>query len=104
MICYVTFSGLDEAKTVSRGAVEQKFAACANISPNMTSVYQWEERLVEATEVVVLFKTTKAKIQVLENWIRSVHSYECPCIIWWQADGVTPAYGQWIEEQLTVRP
>jgi periplasmic divalent cation tolerance protein len=41
VLIYTTFSNVDEAKKVGRILVEAHLAACTNILPSMTSIYEW---------------------------------------------------------------
>ena len=39
-------------------SLAEKFAACANILPAVESIYRWKEKIENAGEVIVFFKTT----------------------------------------------
>lgn len=80
-IVYVTASSEPEAFRIAENAVQDKFAACASISPKVSSVYWWEGVVQSAEEYVVILKTTKEKYAQLEHMIKKLHSYENPCII-----------------------
>ncbi|MEZ4754657.1 MAG: divalent cation tolerance protein CutA [Bdellovibrionota bacterium] len=41
-VVLVTCPDLETAKTISRSLVTQKLAACANIIPGLTSIFEWE--------------------------------------------------------------
>ena len=56
-IIYTTVSSHEEAERLAKLAVESKLAACVNIIPNMTSVYQWENKLEKSSEYALIFKT-----------------------------------------------
>ena len=57
---YMTAANVDEAKTIGRELVESRLAACVNILPQMHSIYRWEGKIEDATEVVMVAKTTAA--------------------------------------------
>ena len=71
----------EEAQTIARCLVEQKLAACAQISGPITSIYRWQGEVETAEEWLCLLKTQKALYEELERAVISLHSYETPEII-----------------------
>jgi periplasmic divalent cation tolerance protein len=80
MFVYVTASDVEEAKTIGRRLVEEQLAACANILPGATSIFRWQGKLEEASEAVLILKTTEQKLETLIERAKALHSYDCPCI------------------------
>src|SRR5580698_7967871 len=80
MFVYVTASDLDEAKAIGRTLVVEQLAACANILPGATSIFRWQGKLEEASEAVLILKTTEQRLEALIARAKSLHSYDCPCI------------------------
>ena len=56
---YMTAGSVEEAKSIGKILVGQNLAACVNLLENMTSIYNWEEKLVESQEVIMIAKTRK---------------------------------------------
>jgi periplasmic divalent cation tolerance protein len=71
----------EEAQKIARCLVEQKLAACAQISGPITSIYRWQGEVETATEWLCLIKTQESLYPELEKEIISLHSYETPEII-----------------------
>lgn len=61
--------------------VEQRLAACVNVLSACTSVYRWQGKVEQASEVPVMIKTTAASYARLEAAIRAAHPYELPEIV-----------------------
>ena len=80
-IIYTTLSSPKEAERLAKIAVESKLAACVNIIPNMTSVYQWENGIEKASECVLLFKTDPRARDDLLRLITDNHPYALPAIL-----------------------
>lgn len=78
---YITTSSHEEAEIIGRNLVSKKLAACVNIIGNMKSIYHWEGKIETAEEVVIIAKTIKALVQELIENVKTLHSYECPCIV-----------------------
>lgn len=95
---YVTAPSEPEAFRIAETAVQDKFAACANVSPKFSSVYWWEGVVQSSEEFVILLKTTRDKYAQLEHMIKKMHSYENPCIIILDIDGGSKEFLTWIAD------
>lgn len=84
------------ARTIAHLLVEQRLAACVNMLPAVQSVYQWQGKLEQASEVTLLIKTTQARYVELEAAIKSAHPYQVPEIIAMPVVAGLPAYLDWI--------
>ena len=93
---YMTMSGPEEARSIGRTLVEERLAACVNILPGMQSIYRWEGKVEDATEVVTIAKTTAAMVPALIDRVKALHSYECPCVVSLRVEGGYPPYLDWI--------
>jgi periplasmic divalent cation tolerance protein len=61
--------------------VETGHAACANILPPIKSIFTWDRKITEASEVLILFKTTSHLFDDLTEAVKQLHSYDVPEII-----------------------
>jgi periplasmic divalent cation tolerance protein len=78
---YITAAHLDEGKAIGRALVSSRLAACVNIIHPVHSLYWWKGDMQESSEVVVVAKTRDDLVNDLIEKVKSVHSYECPCIV-----------------------
>jgi periplasmic divalent cation tolerance protein len=73
----------DEATAldIARVLVTEGLAACVNRLPAVSSIYEWQGQICEASEQLLLIKTTPARYEALEMRLKALHPYEIPEII-----------------------
>jgi periplasmic divalent cation tolerance protein len=92
-----TVGSVEDARKLATALVERQLAACAQIS-QIESVYRWKGAIQHEPEFRVLFKTTAARYQDVEEAIRALHPYELPAIHAFAIEHVYAPYGAWVEE------
>jgi periplasmic divalent cation tolerance protein len=92
----------DSAHALAAALVEQRLAACVNILAPCRSVYRWEGKVEDASEVPLLIKTTAARYPALEAAIRARHPYELPEIVAVPIAHGLPAYLDWVASETTT--
>jgi periplasmic divalent cation tolerance protein len=80
-IVYITAPNKKEAVKIGKELVKNKLAACVNVYDGVVSIYKWEGKQSEDTEAVLFAKTKKKLFPKIKDFVRSIHSYECPCIV-----------------------
>lgn len=95
-VIYTVCSSSEEAKLIGKILVQEKLCACVNILPGMESIYFWEGKIVEDEEVVLLIKTRKGFFDKISQKIKSLHSYEVPCVFSLSVNNVTMDYVTWM--------
>ena len=96
---YMTVGSFEEAKSIGQILVGQNLAACVNLLENMTSIYNWEDKIEVSQEVIMIAKTRKTLMPKLVEKVNSLHSYDCPCILELPIQGGNPEFLSWIESQ-----
>lgn len=100
---YITAESAEAAGQIARTLVEERLAACANMIEGMRSVYRWHGKIEEAAEVIVIAKTREDLLDLVTERVRSLHSYECPCVVGLPAIGGNPDYLAWIASETETR-
>ncbi|MDH6059136.1 divalent-cation tolerance protein CutA [Chrysosporum bergii ANA360D] len=98
-VVLVTTANKQEAETMANALVEAKLAACVSLLP-IRSIYAWQGEIYKEYEWQLLIKTDLAIFPALEAKIRELHSYEVSEIIALPIVAGSPAYLQWISEQI----
>lgn len=99
ILVYVTTSSCEEAEKIARAVVGERLAACANILGRIRAIYHWRGRVEYGDEWALLLKTQNARWKALEKRIRSLHSYEVPCIVAMPAVKGCSAFLRWIRTE-----
>lgn len=97
------FSTVDSAETAKRIAtalVERRLAACVQIVPGLRSVYWWQDKVEEASECLLLIKSTEQQYPALEAAIRELHPYDCPELVALKIAAGLPAYLDWLQNEV----
>ena len=96
---YMTAGSIDEATKIGQELVTSKLAACVNILDHMHSIYLWEGEIQDDTEVVIIAKTTEDRVPELIEKVRSMHSYECPCVVAVPIEAGHDLFLKWIGDE-----
>ena len=99
-LIYVTCPATEVAQHLANGAVSQRLAACANILPQMTSVFHWDGEVQTENEVVLLLKTTQGKRAALTAYLETGHPYECACVVALPIAGGSDGFLNWVARQV----
>ncbi len=99
-LIYTTFNSTDDAKPVVEQLIKSKLVACANISSNIQSIYQWEEKIWCNNEVSVILKTTDVALDETVEQLKLLHPYKIPCIIVLPVESCDLEFTKWVGESL----
>jgi periplasmic divalent cation tolerance protein len=92
-------AGFDSA-ALARTLVEQRLAACVNVIDRVLSVYRWEGRVVDDAEVLLVIKTTDARLEALREELFRRHPYDVPEFVVLDVASVSEAYRAWLLQSL----
>ena len=92
----------ETAAKIARALVEERLAACVNRVAGVASVYRWREEIHEATEMLLLIKTTRERIEALRARLVELHPYEVPELIALDVVAGHVPYLDWLREQTRV--
>ena len=96
----LTTVGADfDAVAIARILVEEQLAACVNVLPVMTSVYQWKGKAEQDQEQQLVIKTTASNVARLAARLRALHPYELPEFLVLRASA-SEQYGKWVGESV----
>ena len=93
----------EEADRIARALVSKRLAACVNILPGVKSIYRWKDGIEDATESLLVIKSSRALFDELRAEIEKVHSYEVAEVIAVQIVEGSEAYMEWLAHELAEK-
>lgn len=99
-LIYITTGNKEEAKTIGKELITSRLAACVNIVDNMNSLYMWEGELQDDNETILIAKTEETNVPALIEKVKSIHSYDCPCVLSLPVADGNKAFLNWIASEV----
>ena len=100
MLATTTAPDLETAERIARRLVEDRLAACVQIVQGVHSVYRWQGRVQEESEVLLLVKTAETQLPRIESLLHQIHPYELPELVSVPIGSGSAAYLRWLAECL----
>jgi periplasmic divalent cation tolerance protein len=85
------------AKRLAEALVGKRLAACVQMLP-IESVYEWQSKMEEATEILLLCKIRRQDYAEAESLILSQHPYETPEIVMLPIEAGASSYLAWLDK------
>ncbi|HEY6909471.1 MAG TPA: divalent-cation tolerance protein CutA [Myxococcales bacterium] len=99
MLVLTTLPGAEAAAELAKAVVGEKLAACANLLPAVRSIYRWQGRVQDESEVLVLFKTRQEHFERLKARLLELHPYEIPEVLAVPVEQGYQAYLDWLAQE-----
>jgi len=99
-IVLVTAPDLKTARRLARAALEARLIACVNLVPRVESHYWWRGKIESGKEVLLVMKTTRARLAKLERLILDEHPYDTPEFLALPLRGGSKRYLTWIADSV----
>ena len=93
---YITCPKKNEADKIATFLVKKKLVACANIIYNVDSIFNWKGKVTKAKEILVVGKTMNKNIQKVIKSVKKFHSYDVPCVIFFDIKNGNTDFLKWI--------
>jgi periplasmic divalent cation tolerance protein len=99
---YTPLPSKEAATAMAEALVAARLAACVNIYPDVTSVYEWKGTVQKETEVVAFIKTTRSSAEEVIVLARGMHPYEVPAFLILPIEGGNDDYLTWARGQVNA--
>lgn len=98
-LLYTTLPSEAAARRIADHLIAERLAACCNILPGMTAIYEWQGARETAAETVMLIKTRASLVREVVAAAETLHPYDVPCFLQLPAEVRTVPYLAWLEAQ-----
>lgn len=98
IVVFITAPDEKSAQNIARLLVEEKLAGCVNIIKNIRSIYFWQDKIEDESEVLMVVKTKREIFKALKDKVRTVHPYSVPEIIAIPIIEGSEDYLKWLDE------
>jgi periplasmic divalent cation tolerance protein len=92
------------ADELARALVDDRLAACVNVSAPMRSTYRWKDAVERETERQLIIKTTRERLRDLEARVRELHPYQLPEFIVITVEAASKGYTEWVTQETRKDP
>tara|TARA_B100000945_G_C20235734_1_gene527501 strand:+ start:13 stop:327 length:315 start_codon:yes stop_codon:yes gene_type:complete len=93
---YITCPKKKEANKIAAFLVKNKLVACANIIHSVDSLFTWKGKVTKAKEILIVGKTMNKNVQKIVKNVKKLHSYEVPCVIFFDIRNGNTDFLKWI--------
>ena len=98
IVILITAGSVEEGEKIANALVESRLAACANIIPSVKSIFFWEGKTCQESEVLLVVKSRRQLLEKIIDKVKQVHSYKVPEIIALPVIDGSREYLKWVEE------
>jgi len=99
IVVLVTVGSEQEAETIATALLEERLAACVNVTSPVRSLYRWEGHIADDREWQLIIKTQARLFEALAARVRALHSYDVPEIVALPVLAGTADYVGWIQNE-----
>ena len=87
----------------TRTLVEERLAACGQLTELIRSIYRWEGAVHDEREARVALHTRRSLVDAIVARAAAVHPYDVPCVLALPLVGGNPAYLAWLAAETADR-
>ncbi len=100
---YITCKDETEALKIGKHLVKKRLSPCANVIDSMMSIFLWKGEIQSEKESILILKTRSILFELICQEVKSIHSYEIPCIVAYPMLACEKEYLSWIDQE-TIEP
>lgn len=97
-----TVATADEALTLIRALLERRLIACGSMIPGARSLYRWDNKIADESEVQVVLKTRGACLNAIEAAFVQHHPYKVPELLALPVTAGAEKYLGWLDKETSL--
>jgi len=103
-VAWVTVPSREVGVELSKELLEKKLVACVNIIPGISSLYWWDGKVCEDSELLLMMKTQTSLMDEVIKFVTTSgkHPYTTPEVISMEINQGSRPYLDWIRDSTTV--
>ena len=102
-VVLVTAPDAKTARKLAAAALKARLAACVNLIPHIESHYWWQGKVERSAEVLLVFKSARARLAALERLILRLHPYDTPEFLVLPIQRGARRYLDWLQSSIQTR-
>ena len=99
IIVLITAPNEEESARIGHALIGERLAACVNIIRSVRSIYRWQGRIEDESEVLMVVKTKRTLFERLQGRVKELHTYEVPEIIGLPVIEGSKQYLDWLGQE-----
>ena len=100
LVVVTSLPSLENAQSLARLLVNERIAACVQLSSNVQVIYRWEGKVCDESEVLLSAKTTVNQWPTISSFIQKNHPYDLPEILAFTPEQYSEQYGAWVSSEV----
>lgn len=92
---------MEAARLLAQQLIDKRLAACVQIQDGVRSVYRWDGKICDDTEVLLSAKTMSSDWERIETFIKAHHPYQLPEIVAIKPNECSKPYSDWVSQEVT---
>lgn len=100
VLCQVTFPDRPTADCFGEAVLQKRLGACVQLLPGIESRYHWEDKIDQATEIVMVIKTFEDRVPAIWTLLAEKHPYDVPEGVVTKMSGILPTYLEWMKKEI----
>ena len=96
----MTAGSKDELSRIGKALINAGLVACVNIITNMNAMFMWDGKLQDDNETILIAKSTKNRMPDVIEKVKSLNSYDCPCIVSIPVSDGNPSFLEWVAHEV----
>lgn len=98
-VVLITVPDKEAEKTVTDALVASRLVACVNQLSNISSVFQWQGKIEQTNEILLICKTRQALMPQIIDLVKEKHPYDVPEIIALPIISGSQPYLDWVMQE-----
>ena len=102
IVVLITAKNARECARIARHLLDKRLIACANLVPQVRSLYRWKGKVADEKECWMILKSSRKLFPAIQAEVETLHSYHVPEVIALPIIDGSPNYLNWIAENVTT--